>query len=202
MLCIGLTGGIGCGKSTVAELFRQHGAQIIDTDVIAHELTQANGLALPAIRHAFGASYFYPDGMLNRDALRELVFSQAEAKLQLEAILHPLIFSTSLKLCQQPSSAPYLLMVVPLLLTSPDFLHLVQRILVVDCDESLQIERVMQRSQLTAQQITSIIAQQTPRAAQLAAADDIIINRLDLTQLASQVRCLHDIYLQQSVIND
>ena len=202
MLCIGLTGGIGCGKSTVAELFRKLGAQIIDTDVIAHQLTQANGTALPALRNEFGTTYFHSDGTLNRHALRELVFSQAQAKLKLEAILHPLILSETLARCQKASSAPYLLIVVPLLLSSPDFLRLVQRVLVVDCDEEMQIERVVQRNQLNAQQIKNIIAQQTPRAAQLAAADDIIANQLDLNHLTSQVRRLHDIYLQQSSIND
>ncbi|MEQ1556621.1 MAG: dephospho-CoA kinase [Gallionella sp.] len=202
MLRIGLTGGIGCGKSTVAKLFGSLGALIIDTDVIAHELTKANGTALPALRNEFGTTYFHSDGTLNRHALRELVFSQAPAKLKLEAILHPLILSETLALCQKASRAPYLLIVVPLLLSSPDFLRLVQRVLVVDCDEEMQIERVMQRNQLNAQQIKNIIAQQTPRAAQLAAADDIIANQLDLNHLTSQVRRLHDIYLQQSSIND
>lgn len=202
MLRIGLTGGIGCGKSTVAKLFSHLGAQIIDTDVIAHELTKANGTALPLLRNEFGTTYFHSDGTLDRHALRELVFSQAQAKLKLEAILHPLILSETLALCHKASSAPYLLIVVPLLLSSPDFLRLVERVLVVDCDEAMQIERVVQRNQLNAQQIKNIIARQTPRAAQLAAADDIIANQLDLNHLSSEVRRLHDIYLQQSSIND
>lgn len=202
MLCIGLTGGIGCGKSTVAELFAALGSQIIDTDVIAHQLTQKNGIALPALHAEFGVAYFHADGSLNRAALRDLIFSQPAAKLTLEAILHPLILQQVTLQLARLSNARYTLIVVPLLLQNPDFLQLVQRVLVVDCDESTQIQRVIQRSQLSAPQIKNIIAQQTPRASQLAAADDIITNQLDLTQLSSQVRRLHDIYLQQSSIND
>ncbi|MDH2919053.1 MAG: dephospho-CoA kinase [Sideroxydans sp.] len=202
MLCIGLTGGIGCGKSTVAELFRKLGAQIIDTDVIAHQLTQAHGIALPALHAEFDAAYFHADGTLNRAAMRELIFSQAAAKLTLETILHPLILQQVQLQLARPSTARYTLLIVPLLLQSPAFLAQVQRILLVDCSEALQIQRVMQRSQLSAAQIHNIIAQQTPRATQFAAADDLISNELDLNHLALQVRRLHDIYLQQSSIND
>lgn len=198
MLRIGLTGGIGSGKSTVAQLFGELGAAIIDTDVIAHQLTAARGSALPALQATFSKDYFHTDGTLKRAAMRELIFSDAHAKQQLEAILHPLIFSQAQTLYQQALPAPYCLIVVPLLLQSPDFLHWVQRIVLVDCAEAQQIERVMRRSQLSAAQVRTIIAQQTSHAELLAAADDIIANQHDLGQLAAQVHRLHEHYVAKS----
>ncbi|MGZ8257052.1 MAG: dephospho-CoA kinase, partial [Gallionella sp.] len=195
-LTIGLTGGIGSGKSTVAELFRQHGARIIDTDVIAHQLTQACGLALPALQQQFGMGYLLSDGSLNRPAMRELIFNQPAAKQQLEAILHPLILQAVHTQLAVASNAPYTLLVVPLLLQSPAFLGLVQRILVIDCSEEQQIQRVMQRNQLSCNSIKQIIAQQTSRAMQLAQADELIRNDGDLIALAAQVAALDKIYTE------
>lgn len=198
MLCIGLTGGIGCGKSTVAELFRKLGAQIIDTDVIAHQLTQAQGLAMPAITKQFGALYLLADGALNRAAMRELIFSDADAKQQLEAILHPLILQQVQKQLTQATLARYTLLVVPLLLQSPDFFTLVQRVLVVDCSETKQIQRVIQRQQLSLTVIKSIIAQQNTRSERLARADDLIYNNGELHELDAQVTALDKIYAQNN----
>lgn len=197
-LTIGLTGGIGSGKSTVAELFRQHGARIIDTDIIAHQLTQINGLALPALRHQFGANYLLVDGSLNRPAMRKLIFSQLAAKHQLETILHPLILRALHTQLEQPTTARYTLCVVPLLLQSPQFLALVQRILVIDCSEEQQIQRVMQRNQLDHNSIKEIIAQQTSREMQIAHADDLIHNHSNLSELAAQVTALDKIYTQNN----
>jgi len=145
-LIIGLTGGIGSGKSTVAALFAEHGAGIIDTDVIAHSLTQADGLAIPAIRTAFGKDYLTDDGALNRAKIRGTIFSDDAAKQRLEQILHPMIFEQAKAQLPQFQDKPYILVVVPLLPESRTFRQLVQRIVVVDCDMNTQIARVIKRS--------------------------------------------------------
>lgn len=197
-LTIGLTGGIGSGKSTVTELFRQHNAQIIDTDVIAHQLTQLGGRALPAIEQQFGRAYLLADGSLNRSAMRELIFSQTTAKQELEAILHPLILQEVTKQLEQQDRARYTLLVVPLLVKNSAFIALVQRILVVDCIEELQVQRVMQRNHLTPSMIKNIISQQISRTVQLAHANDIIHNNGTLSELQAQVAALDKIYTQNN----
>jgi dephospho-CoA kinase len=194
-LCIGLTGGIGCGKSTVAGLFAEHGAAIIDTDTIAHHLTQAGGAAIPEIRKAFGKDYLTADDALDRAQMRGRVFSDMAAKQRLEKILHPLILEQAKAQLQLMRNEPYVIIVVPLLPESPAFRQLVQRILVVDCDASAQIERVMARSGMTAAEVRAIIAQQAPRTEQLQLADDVIHNDAGLPWLAEQVAILHGRYL-------
>jgi dephospho-CoA kinase len=193
-LCIGLTGGIGSGKSTVARLFEERGAGIIDTDVIAHDLTHANGKAIAAIRTAFGGGFITEDGALHRAKMRELIFSDAAAKQRLELILHPLIREQAKSQLQQLQAAPYIILVVPLLAESPAFQQLVRRILVVDCDETTQVARVVVRSQLTEPEVRAIIARQTPRAERLRLADDVIRNDAGLDELAAQVAVLHERY--------
>jgi dephospho-CoA kinase len=197
-LCVGLTGGIGSGKSTVAELFRQRGAHIIDTDAIAHQLSQANGIAMPDILQQFGKCYLEADGALNRRAMRELIFNSPAAKKKLEAILHPLILQQTHTQLEQAGTAPYTLLIVPLLLQSPDFQAQVQRILVIDCSEAAQIQRVQQRSQLNTAAIKSIIAQQSSRSERLARANDIIYNEGNISELAAQVAVLNEIYTQNN----
>lgn len=194
-LIIGLTGGIGCGKSTVAQLFANFGAGIIDTDKIAHQLTQAEGLAITAIRSAFGADYLTPDGALNRSKMRLTIFSDAASKLKLENILHPLILSQCKSQQSELSNAPYLILVAPLLLENPSFLHLIQRVLLVNCSEEKQISRVMQRSGLSAPEIRAIIAQQLSYTERIARSDDIIQNDGVCDDLAPQVLALHQYYL-------
>ena len=193
--CIGLTGGIGCGKSTVAQLFATQGAAIIDTDAIAHQLTQPEGAATGPIRAAFGDTYVAADGALDRTRMRQLVFSDADAKRKLEGILHPLILGQSMAQLQQSGQSPYVVMVVPLLLESPAFQQQVQRVLVVDCDEETQIARVTGRSKLSRAEVQSIIAQQTSRTVRLARADDLIVNDADIGALKKQVEALHQSYL-------
>jgi dephospho-CoA kinase len=191
-LTIGLTGGIGCGKSTVAALFAGHGAGIVDTDEIAHRLTQAGGEALPAIITAFGNDYIGSDGALNRAKMRALVFSDTEARQNLERLLQPLILAQAkVQLKEVHTTCPYTIVVVPLLPSRPEFRQLVQRVLVVDCDEHTQIERVMRRSSLTETEVRAIIAAQTPRSERLQMADDIIRNEGGLDGLAAQVAALH-----------
>jgi dephospho-CoA kinase len=191
---VGLTGGIGCGKSTVADLFAEHGAGIIDTDDISHRLTQHGGEAIAAIRAAFGKDYITDDGALDRAKMRGLIFSDAAAKQRLELILHPLILEQAKAQLRQLQSKPYVIIVVPLLPASPAFRQLVQRVLVVDCDETIQVKRVMGRSRMTAREVHAIIAQQVPRAECLQLADDVIHNDDGLASLAEQVTLLHGLY--------
>jgi dephospho-CoA kinase len=194
-LCVGLTGGIGCGKSTVADLLEKHGAGIVDTDVIAHRLTQAGGVAIPAIRSAFGSAYIHDDGALNRVKMRRLIFSDATAKLRLEMLLHPLILEQAKLQLQQLQTKPYTIIVVPLLAESPASQQLVQRILVVDCTEETQAARVIARSRMSEAEVRTVIAQQTPRAERLKLADDVIHNDSDTDSLTEQVAALHKRYL-------
>ena len=193
-LIIGLTGGIGSGKSTVAELFAKHGAGIVDTDVIAHRLTQTGGEAIEAIRAAFGSGYITDYGALDRAKMRGLIFSDAAAKQRLEQILHPLIREHAKAQLQQLQDKPYILVVVPLLPESPAFLQMMQRVLVVDCDEKTQITRVIGRNRMTEAEVRAIIARQTPRAKRLQLADDTISNDTDMDNLSGQVIALHERY--------
>ncbi|MBK8387232.1 MAG: dephospho-CoA kinase [Candidatus Accumulibacter propinquus] len=193
---VGLTGGIGSGKSTVAELFVQHGAALVDTDAIAHTLTAPQGAAMAAIRNAFGERVLRADGGLDRAAMRSLVFSDHTAKATLEAILHPLIREHSEARCADATSAPYVLLVVPLLIESGSYRRRADRILVVDCDEAVQIARVMTRSGLTAGEVEAIMATQASRLERRAAADDVVLNDRELDALAPQVDGLHRQYLE------
>jgi dephospho-CoA kinase len=201
MLCVGLTGGIGCGKSTVAEIFQQHGVRIIDTDEISRQLTQANGRAIAAIQMQFGEEFISQEGALNRSKMRSLIFSDAVAKHKLESLLHPLILEEVQQQLKQPQVAPYALIVVPLLLEKTTFLHLVQRVLVVDCAERNQIERVVRRSQLSEDEVRAIMAQQLTREVRLRGASDIINNDTDLNSLVKQVDTLHLAYLASQMQN-
>ncbi|MFT4172181.1 MAG: dephospho-CoA kinase [Rhodocyclaceae bacterium] len=191
---VGLTGGIGSGKSAAADLFGGLGADIVDTDAISHALTAAGGAAMAAITQAFGADVVRSDGALDRAAMRQRVFSDPAARTQLEAILHPLIRQRSEE-AVLASGAPYVVLVVPLLIESGTYRARCDRICVVDVPEAIQIERVMARSGLTAEQVQSIIQAQIDRVARRAAAHDIIDNSLDFDSLRSQVRNLHALYL-------
>jgi dephospho-CoA kinase len=194
-LLIGLTGGIGSGKSTVAAMFEKLGAGIIDTDIIAHSLTQAGGEAIAAIRAAFGNGYVTGDGALDRVKMRGLIFSDAAAKQRLEQIIHPMIFEHAKAQLRQLQAKPYILVVVPLLPESPKYQQLVQRILVVDCDENTQVARVVGRSNMTEEEARAIIARQTRRADRLRLADDVIRNEASLDSLSGQVAVLHERYV-------
>jgi dephospho-CoA kinase len=175
-------------------LFAEHGAGIIDTDVIAHSLTQRGGDTIAAIRATFGNDYITEDGALDRAKMRKLIFSDAAAKQRLELILHPLILEQAKAQLQGLQTKPYIIIVVPLLPESPSFQQLVQRVLVVDCDEDTQVARVIRRSRMTTAEVRAIIAQQTQRAERLRLADDVIHNEGDLDNLAEQVNVLHQRY--------
>lgn len=194
MYCIGLTGGIGSGKSSAAVAFERLGAAVVDTDAIAHALTGAGGAAMEALRAEFGADYVTPEGALDRPRMRALVFGDPAAKRRLEGVLHPLIRARTLA-GVQTARTPYVVIVVPLLLETGAYRELVARVAVVDCAETTQVARVMARSRLTAPEVRAIMAAQLPRAERLARADDVIDNEGDLARLESQVCALHARYL-------
>jgi dephospho-CoA kinase len=146
---VGLTGGIGSGKSTIAALFAAQGVRVIDTDLISHRLTQAGGEAVPALRDAFGASYIDAQGALDRSRMRELVFGNPSEKERLEAILHPLILAQVKQQASLPTDAPYTLVVVPLLFESGRYADWLHHIVTVDCTEAQQVSRAMLRGGLS-----------------------------------------------------
>ncbi len=186
---IGLTGGIGSGKSTVAAMLVHHGATLVDTDAIARQLTQPGGAAMPAVAEAFGTSMIDADGGINRASMRALVFSDASAKHRLEAILHPMIGAEA---ARQARHAPGVVVFdVPLLAESSHWRDRVERVLVVDCREATQLARVLQRLGWSRQAANAVIAQQASRASRRACADAVIYNDgLSLEQLALEVDAL------------
>ncbi len=198
---IGLTGGIGSGKSTVAALFKECGATVIDSDAISHQLTQPAGAAIAPLRAAFGDDCLDASGALDRPRMRQRVFSDPAAKQRLENILHPLIRAQMQALAEGTAAAPYLLLVVPLLFET-GYHKLVQRTLVVDCAETIQVLRTMRRNGLDEQEVRAIMAQQITRAERLQRADDIIQNDADLDALRSIVTQLHRRYLAISAGSD
>lgn len=193
MFIVGLTGGIGSGKSTVADRFAHLGVPVIDTDAIARELTAPGGAALAPIHAAFGDAVMRADGTLDRAALRRLVFADSSARLQLEAILHPRI-RQAVEATTSTLHAPYVLVVIPLLVETGSYRDLLNRVLVVDCPETMQIERVMARSGLTHDEVAAVMAAQAGRAERLAAADDVIVNAGSPEALATEVEALNGRY--------
>ncbi|MQA37454.1 dephospho-CoA kinase [Rugamonas aquatica] len=192
---IGLTGGIGSGKSTVADLFAARGASIVDTDQIAHSLTAPGGAAMPAIVAEFGAEFADANGALDRARMRALVFAAPAAKTRLEAILHPRIRDAALAEAEAATGS-YVMFAVPLLVESGTWRARVTRVLAVDCPEEVQIARVMARNNLPETQVRAIMATQASRQQRLAAADDIIENGGGIEALEPQIARLHDLYLQ------
>ncbi|RQR39019.1 dephospho-CoA kinase [Burkholderia sp. Bp9142] len=195
MFAIGLTGGIGSGKTTVADMFAARGTSLVDTDLIAHRITAPAGLAMPAIEHAFGPDFVAADGSLDRAKMRALIFSDDDARRRLEAITHPLIRAETDREARE-AQGPYVIFVVPLLVESGNWKARSDRVLVVDCPVETQIARVMRRNGFTREQVEAIIARQATREARLAAADDVIVNDATTPEaLAAQVDALHQRYL-------
>lgn len=193
MLKIGLTGGIASGKSTVCRLFSQHGVPIIDADIIARQLVEPNQQAYDEIVQTFGGQCCHSSGELNRQYLRQLIFSDDKAKKQLEIILHPRIRS---QLIQQSNTqnSPYCLLVIPLLIEN-NMIDCVNRILVIDIDESLQLSRLFKRDNIAVDDALLIINSQVSRQRRLACADDLITNNNSVEQLRKSVDNLHKKYL-------
>ena len=191
---IALTGGIGSGKSTVAELFfDRHRITTIDSDIVARKLTAANGQAIPLIRQAFGDDFIDISGSLNRQAMRHLITQDKTAKARLEQLLHPMIFA-EIKRQQAAVKALYAFVAIPLLVEEPQFMALAERVLLVDCDEDLQIERVKQRNQFTHNQAAAALRLQATREKRQAIADDTIHNSGSLNDLIQQVDNMHHYY--------
>ena len=194
---VGLTGGIGCGKTTVADMFGALGASIVDTDQIAHALTAPQGAAMPALLAEFGADFATPEGALDRAKMRQLVFTDPGARARLEAILHPRIREATAA-AAAIASGPYVIFVVPLLIESGTWARRVARVLAIDCPEEMQVARVMARNGLSEEQVRAIMAAQVTRAQRLAAADDVVVNDDGLDALRPQVERLHAFYLDEA----
>ena len=191
MLRIGLTGGIGSGKSTVALLLERQGAALVDTDAIARHLTLPGGTAIESIRAAFGADFITADGALDRARMRALAFSDPCAKRRLEAILHPLIGTETERQAGATQAAPAVVFDVPLLVESGRWRARVDKVLVVDCLEATQVRRVVARSGWTAPAVQAVLAQQASRAQRRACADAVIFNdAIALDQLADELQSI------------
>lgn len=192
---VGLTGGIGSGKSAAADDFAALGASIVDTDVIARELTDKGGAALAHIEKRFGAAFLDAGGAMDRKKMRDHVFADPAAKQALENLLHPMIREESARRIAA-ARGPYVVHAVPLLIESPDYRSRVDRVLVVDAPEEAQLARVRARSGLSAEEVRAIMRTQVSRAERLAGADDVIDNSGSREALRKQVGALHQKYLQ------
>ncbi|PTR17045.1 dephospho-CoA kinase [Nitrosospira sp. Nsp2] len=193
-LVVGLTGGIGSGKTTAATRFAALGAGVVDTDAISHQLTQPGGAAISMIRQAFSENFLTPEGGLNRKEMRDLVFRDSNSRRKLEAILHPLI-RTEVARCVGLLSTPYTIIVVPLLLETGSYRGMIRRVLVVDCSECAQIARATSRPGMDDKTVRTIMATQLSREERLAQADEVIVNDTDLLHLERQVDAVHWKYI-------
>lgn len=193
--CVGLTGGIGSGKSVVSDMFQALGAVVVDTDEISRALTAPGGAAIAGIREQFGPGSIAPDGGLDRERMRLLVFRDAQSRQQLEAILHPQIRART-RAAIDAARAPYVIVVVPLLFETGACMELVRRVLVVDSDEAEQVRRVTASRGIAAEEVRRIMATQLPRAERLRRADDVLHNDGGIEALRGQVGELHARYLE------
>ncbi|HAT38922.1 MAG TPA: dephospho-CoA kinase [Polynucleobacter sp.] len=195
---IGLTGGVGSGKTAVSDMLAQLGAGVVDTDQIAHQITSPNGVAVPLIKKQFGSDFLDPVGALDRSKMRHLVFANPEARKRLEAITHPLIRIESARQAQRllRKHVPYVVFAVPLLIESGNWRQLIDYLVVVDCLKETQIERVMHRSNLPRNEVEKILEAQANRNERLKSADFIIENQGTLQQLQAEAPQLHQKFLQ------
>lgn len=200
MLVVGLTGGIGSGKSEAAALFAVRGVPVIDTDAIAHALVAPGQPALQSIAKAFGAEALQPDGGLDRAWMRQRIFADPVARQTLENILHPLIREEVRQSLERNADAAYQIVMVPLLFETGAYAQIIDRSLLVDCNETLQISRAMARSRLNESAVRAIMAAQWSRAQRLAAADDVIRNEGSLQELAEQVQAKHEKYIKACIV--
>lgn len=196
MMIVGLTGGIGSGKSEAARLFADLGVPVADTDAIAHALTATGQPALQEISKGFGNEVLQADGSLNRACLRQRIFSDPAARQTLESILHPRIRDEVASFLDRNASASYQIVMVPLLFETGAYANLIDRSLLIDCDESLQIMRAMARSHLSEAEVRAIMAAQCSREQRLALTSDVILNNGTLADLKNQVREKHEKYIR------
>jgi dephospho-CoA kinase len=203
---VALTGGIGSGKSEAAKVFAELGVPVTDLDAISRQLTAANQPLIAQIAALFGEAYITPEGALNRPAMRALVFNDAAARAKLNALIHPAIYDVAVKQLQAnqlllTKNIPYQILDIPLLVETPRYLPHINRVLVIDCSETTQIERVKQRSQLAEDEIKKIIAAQTPRHQLLKLADDVIENDKNVTELRKKIKAIHQKYLNTCIVS-
>jgi dephospho-CoA kinase len=196
MLVVALTGGIGSGKSEAAKVFAELGVPVTDVDEISHQLTAAQQPIIQDIQANFGKEYITAEGALNR----AVMFNDKAARNKLNAILHPAIYTEALKQLAQNQHAPYQILAIPLLFESPRYAPHVNRILMIDCNEKTQIERVKKRSQLTESEIKKIIRTQTPRKKQLLLAHDVIENNENVEKLREKILLIHQKYLNTCIV--
>lgn len=201
MYIIGLTGGIGCGKSEVSRFFSELGVPVVDVDIISHQLTTKGEATLQAIVNQFGKQVLHKNGSLNRAHLREIIFNDTEARNALEAIMHPAIFERTQIELKKNISMPYQVLVIPLLFENNRYQKLINRSLVIDCDTDTQIDRASKRDGSSNTQIEKIIAAQLPRETRNQLADDIISNNGSLNELKEKVIQLNDKYRNTCAVN-
>lgn len=204
MYVIALTGGIGSGKSEAAKQFSRLGVPVVDTDVIAHALTAAGSPMLGEIAHVFGIGFLNADGTLNRASLRAHILNHPGERLKLEALLHPAIHDRAVELLtnnQNTSHPDYQILVIPLMFENNRYQALVNKTLVVDCDENLQVKRAMSRSQLTEQEVKAIMDAQTTRATRLRLADEAIENNGSLAELIEKVNKIHKKFIKTCIVS-
>lgn len=202
MFVVGLTGGIGCGKSEAARIFAKLGVPIVDVDVIARHLTTAGQPVLQEIISAFGTEFLGADGNLNRAAMREKVFTDIAARKDLEGIMHPAIYDQALLELSQNKSVPYQILAISLLFENNRYKNDVSRSLVIDCDEALQVSRTMQRSGLTEQVVRGIMAAQVSRDIRRKLADDLIENNGSIEELSKKIAEIHEKYIHTCIVSE
>lgn len=206
MFVVALTGGIGSGKSEAAKIFAELGVPVTDLDAISRQLTAANMPLISDIAATFGKQYITLEGALNRAAMRDLIFNDNAAREKLNALIHPAIYDVAIQQLQDNQlqankDTPYQILDIPLLVESPRYLPIIKRILVIDCSEQTQIERVKKRNQLAETEIKKIIDTQTPRKKLLLLADDVIENDSSVTNLRKKINALHQKYLNTCIVS-
>ncbi|CEN56532.1 dephospho-CoA kinase [Candidatus Methylopumilus turicensis] len=202
MYVVGLTGGIGSGKSEAARLFAELGVPIVDVDIISHELTASGQGTLEEITQVFGKDMLNSDGSLNRAALRQKVFADREARKKLETILHPAIYNKAMEALNKNATAPYQVLAIPLLFESDRYLKIINRSLVIDSSPEMQISRASKRDGLSESDIQKIIDIQIPREKRNALADDIILNDGLIEELKEKIKRVHEKYINTCVIDN
>lgn len=201
MNVVALTGGIGSGKSTATQTFSALGVPVVDLDVIAHSLTAADGMLMPQIIAEFGSEFITEEGALNRPLMRALVFTQPEARAKLNSIMHPAIFNEAVRQLAELEASAYVVLAIPLLQESQRYLSYIDHVLVIDCEESLQLERVMQRSGLTAQEAQKIIDAQSSRQSRIEMADSVITNNETRQEFEEKIVQFHKNYINTCIVS-
>jgi dephospho-CoA kinase len=201
MYIIALTGGIGCGKSEASKIFASLGIPIIDLDIISHELTRSKNPVMEEVAIAFGKDYVETDGSLNRTKMRQLIFKDPRAREKLNGILHPAIYQEARNQIDKLSDAPYAILAIPLLEHDSIYNSVINRILVIDCEEAIQIDRVKTRSNLNESEIKAIVQSQTPRQTRIAMADDLIENNKNIDNLHQKINKLHQKYIKTCIVS-